>query len=248
VCFLKILFNFWGLKTYNNGLIGVIMYAIVTGASSGLGLSMSKFLISKDYTVIAASRKLIDISHDNFHHISVDIRDENSVVDFFHEVEQITDEVQLFVNNAGICEMSSVGETETSSFENQLTTNVTGTFHMLKGLEDLLVDEETHIINILSTAAHYGYPNVSAYTASMHAMEGLLKSVKKEWSDYKIKFTNLYPGAIDTPLWDKMNVEFSRDKMLTIEEFMHVFEMVALAPPMVQFPEVTFLHKEGFLE
>jgi NAD(P)-dependent dehydrogenase (short-subunit alcohol dehydrogenase family) len=72
--------------------------------------------------------------------------------------------------------------------------------------------------------------------------------LKKEWKDHKLRFTNLFPGAIDTPLWDKMGTKFAREKMLKTSDFMSVFNFIVQAPPTVQFPEVTFLHKEGYLE
>jgi short-subunit dehydrogenase len=115
-------------------------------------------------------------------------------------------------------------------------------------LESLLVKGETHIISILGTSAHSGYPNVAAYNASKFGQLGLIESLKKEWKDYKLRFTNLFPGAIDTPLWDKMGTKFSREKMLKSQDFMTVFNFVVHAPPTIQFPEITFLHKEGFLE
>jgi NAD(P)-dependent dehydrogenase (short-subunit alcohol dehydrogenase family) len=89
---------------------------------------------------------------------------------------------------------------------------------------------------------------VSAYNASKFGQLGLLESLKKEWKDYKLRFTNLFPGAINTPLWDKMGSRFSRDKMLSPSDFMNVFRFVVEAPPTLQFPELTFLHKDGFIE
>jgi NAD(P)-dependent dehydrogenase (short-subunit alcohol dehydrogenase family) len=144
--------------------------------------------------------------------------------------------------------MASVSEMEVEAFERQLATNTIGPFLLFKNLESMLVKGESHIVSILSTAAQYGYPNVSAYNASKFGQLGLIESLKKEWKDYKLRFTNLFPGAIDTPLWDKMGTKFARDKMLSANDFMAVFNFIVQAPPTVQFPEVTFLHKEGYLE
>jgi NAD(P)-dependent dehydrogenase (short-subunit alcohol dehydrogenase family) len=223
-------------------------FALVTGSSSGLGLEISKSLLNSGHTVFGGSRSGTELEHENFYDVELDISSEESVEEFFETIREFTDKIHLVVNNAGICEMAPVSEMSLESFEYHLATNTVGPFLLFQGLENFIVKNETHIISILSTAAHYGYPNVSAYNASKFGQLGLLESLKKEWKDHKIKFTNLFPGAIDTPLWDKMGSKFSRDKMLKTPEFMSVFNFIVTAPANIQFPEITFLHKEGFLE
>lgn len=222
--------------------------ALITGSSSGLGLEITKSLLFSGYTVFGGSRSGTDLEHDNFYDVELDITSSESVDEFFETVREFTDQVHLVVNNAGLCEMQSLSETSTESFELHLATNTLGPFLLFQGLESFLIKDETHIISILSTAAHYGYPNVAAYNASKFGQLGLIESLKKEWKDYKVRFTNLFPGAIDTPLWDKVGTKFSRDKMLKTSDFMTVFNFIVHAPSTIQFPEMTFLHKDGFLE
>lgn len=222
--------------------------AIITGSSSGLGLEITKSLLFSGYTVFGGSRSGTELEHDNFYDVELDITSPESVEEFFETVREFTDQVQLVVNNAGLCEMQSLAETSTESFELHLATNTLGPFLLFQGLESFLIKDETHIISILSTAAQYGYPNVAAYNASKFGQLGLIQSLKKEWKDYKVRFTNLFPGAIDTPLWDKVGTKFSRDKMLKTSDFMTVFNFIVHAPATIQFPEMTFLHKDGFLE
>lgn len=223
-------------------------FALVTGSSSGLGLEITKFLIESGYTVFGGSRSGTEFEHDNFFDVELDIASEDSVEEFFETVREFTDQLHLIVNNAGVCEMSSLSEMSLESFEEHLAINTVGPFLLFKNLESFLIKHETHIVSVLSTAAQYGYPNVGAYNASKFGQLGLLESLKKEWKDYKLRFTNLFPGAIDTPLWDKMGTKFSREKMLKVHEFMSVFQFIVNAPQNIQFPELTFLHREGFLE
>ena len=222
--------------------------AIVTGSSSGLGLEITKSLILSGFQVFGGSRSGTELEHDHFYDVELDIGSEDSVEEFFETVKDFTEDVHLVVNNAGICEMASVATMSGENFEKHLSVNTLGPFLLFKHLEPFLVDGETHILSILSTAAHFGYPNVSAYNASKFGQLGLIESLKKEWKDHKVRFTNLFPGAIDTPLWDKMGTKFSREKMLTPAEFMEVFNFVISAPSRIQFPEITFLHSEGYLE
>lgn len=222
--------------------------AIVTGSSSGLGLEITKSLLDFGYVVFGGSRSGTDLEHDNFYDVELDISSEESVEEFFDTVREFAPQVHLVVNNAGICEMSSIAEMTAEIFEEHLAINTLGPFLLFKNLESFLIPNETHVVSILSTAAHYGYPNVSGYNASKFGQLGFLQSLKKEWKDHKVKFTNLYPGAIDTPLWDKMGTKFSREKMLKVSDFMSVFNFIVSAPKNIQFPEITFLHREGYLE
>ncbi len=222
--------------------------AIVTGSSSGLGFEISKSLLALGYKVFGGSRSGTEIEHGNFYDVELDLSSEESVEEFYETVREFTSEIHLVINNAGICEMSPLTEMSVESFEQHLAINTLGPFLLLKNLESFLIKNETHIISILSTAAHYGYPNVSAYNASKFGQLGMLESLKKEWKEHKLRFTNLFPGAIDTPLWDKMGTKFSRDKMLKVSEFMEVFNFIVRSPSVIQFPEITFLHREGYLE
>lgn len=222
--------------------------AIVTGSSSGLGFEITKSLILNGYTVFGGSRSGTDFEDDNFYDVELDITSEKSVEDFYETISDFTKTIDLVVNNAGICEMTPISEMSAEVFEQHLAVNTVGPFLLFQGLEPFIIKNETHIISILSTAAHYGYPNVSAYNASKFGQLGLIESLKKEWKDYKIRFTNLFPGAINTPLWDKVGTKFSRNKMLQTDEFMAVFNFIINAPHNIQFPAMTFLHKEGYLE
>ena len=157
-------------------------FAIVTGTSSGLGKAMAELLLEKNYTVFGGSRSGSTIDHDNFFDISLDVTSEESVEEFYGLVKDTTDEVQLLVNNAGICQMSSIEDTKLKDFEGQLKTNLVGPFLMLKNFSELIVEGESHVINILSTAAKHAYPNVSAYNASKFGFLGMIEAIKKEWS------------------------------------------------------------------
>src|SRR5690606_27714702 len=143
--------------------------------SSGLGLEITKSLLFAGFTVFGGSRSGTDLEHDNFYDVELDITSDESVAEFFETIREFTDGIHLVVNNAGICEMSSVAEATLDAFELHLATNTVGPFLLFQGLEAFLVPDETHIISILSTAAQYGYPNVSAYNASKFGQLGLIQ-------------------------------------------------------------------------
>lgn len=220
-------------------------FALITGTSSGLGYKMAQFLLEEGITVIGVSRSGTDLDHSNFIDIVCDIREENAVEEMYELIAGHTDSLHLIILNAGIFEMSPLVETSTKEFTDHFSTNVTGAFHILKHACDFLVEGETHIVTISSIAAKKGLANIAAYGASKSALNGMIESLKEEWEHLDIRFSTLMPGAILTHLWDESEEDFPRDQMLSINDFMHVFEMVVNSSPHVQFPELVFLHKKG---
>lgn len=223
-------------------------YALITGTSSGLGFEMAQFLLEEGLTVIGISRRGTALDHPNFIDILCDIREEGAVEEMYELVAGHTDSLHLIVLNAGIFEMSPLVETSTKEFNDHFQTNVLGAFHILKHASDFLVEDETHIVTISSIASKKGMANISAYSASKFALNGMIESLREEWEHLNVRFSTLMPGAILTPIWDEMEEDLPRDQMLSMNDFMHVFQMVVSSPSYMQFPELVFLHKKGVLK
>jgi NAD(P)-dependent dehydrogenase (short-subunit alcohol dehydrogenase family) len=223
-------------------------YALITGTSSGLGYEMAQFLLEEGLTVIGVSRSGTDLDHPNFIDILCDIREEGAVEEMYELVSGHTDSLHMIILNAGIFEMSPLVETSTKEFADHFSTNVLGAFHVLKHSSDFLVEDTTHIITISSIASKFGLANISAYSASKFALNGMIESLRYEWAHLSVRFSTLMPGAILTPIWDENDEDLPRDQMLAMADFMHVFQMVATSPSHMQFPEITFMHKIGLLK
>ena len=224
------------------------LYALVTGSSSGLGLEMCQYLLDEGYTVFGASRSGTDLDHENFVDLDVDVTKEESVQEMYDEIGKDTYGLHLIVNNAGIYEMGAVVEMESEVFSDHLLTNVLGPFHILKYGHDFVIEDTTHVINLSSIAGKRGYENTSAYCASKFGLNGLIEACREEWKPLGVRFTTLSPGAIDTPLWDSFGEDLEREKMLDPEDFLHIFDMVVKSPNNMQFPDITFMHKSGYID
>ena len=92
-------------------------YAIVTGSSQGLGLAVVNYLLDENYIVFAASRSGTPVQHGNLVDIICDIKRESDVESMFEEVNQMTNEVNLVINNAGICRIDPIDETQRVIFK-----------------------------------------------------------------------------------------------------------------------------------
>ncbi len=221
-------------------------YALVTGTSSGLGLEMTYALLDMGYTVFGANRRGAEIDHDNYIDFFCDVTKEESVEDLFAGIGDVTDGLDLIVSNAGLMDFAPVSEMSSEDFHNILQTNVLGAFHILKHASPYLIEGLTHIIHTSSLASLRGFAGVSAFSASKHALNGLIESTREEWKEFGVRFSTLMPGAVNTPAWDAM-VDADRDNMCDIEDFLYVFRMVVNSPPSMQFPSIQFLHRDGVL-
>ena len=167
--------------------------AVVTGAGSGIGRAFALEIAKRGGRVVCSDIKpataeetarMITAEGGKALALQCDVSDLKSVEVLAQEAERwLEGPVDLVINNAGICDMASVSAMTVEQFEEHLAINTVGPFLLFKGLETFLVKNETHIISILSTAAHYGYPNVSGYNASKFGQLGLIESLKKEWKD-----------------------------------------------------------------
>lgn len=220
--------------------------AIVTGTSSGLGLAVAGLLLERGFVVYGASRSESPIDHPNFIEFELDVTQELSIKGFFEAVKTEVEVIDVLVNAAGLCELGALSETTGLDLRMHFETNVIGTFNFLKYFEPFIIADETHIFNLLSISAKQYYENTTAYTSSEFAKKGMLGIFEKEWKKYQIRLTNFYMGAINTPTWDDYP-EIETDQMLSIDDFLYVFNSVLEAPESIQFPDITFMHKAGFL-
>lgn len=224
--------------------------ALVTGASSGIGFEACQYLLEEGYLVFGASRTGSPLEHENYVDIEVDIRREKEVEELFSEISEQVDGLHLVIQGAGVFDVGPLIETESAVFKDHLLTNVLGPFHIFKYVEELIIPGETHFITLLSVASQKGFPNVSAYCASKFGLKGLVDSLKEEWVSKKVRFTNLYPGPVDTPMWDEVMdeyAEYDRGSMLNLDDVISVLDLVVKSAPHIQFPDLTFLHQSGGL-
>jgi NAD(P)-dependent dehydrogenase (short-subunit alcohol dehydrogenase family) len=219
-------------------------FAIVTGASSGIGRAAVESLLERGFVVFGGSRSGTDIDDENFYDIDMDVTKEASVSSFFNEVRTQTDSIDLVVNAAGLGAISSLRDLPGEKLLSDLMVKPYGLFNLFKCLESFLIQDETHVINLLSLTALEGYENTLSLSASEHAAKGLLQAIEKEWDRYGTRFSNLFFGAVDTPFWNEAPLEVDRSSMMNLDEFMFMFESIVDAPATIQFPQVVFKHRD----
>jgi 3-oxoacyl-[acyl-carrier protein] reductase len=95
------------------------------------------------------------------------------------------------------------------------------------------------VVNILSIAAKTGFANWSAYCMSKFALEGLSQCVREELRDRKIRVINVYPAATDTNIWDHIEGDWPRGKMISPQEIATVVAYAVSRPADVTLENIT---------
>ena len=86
---------------------------------------------------------------------------------------------------------------------------------------------------------------MSGHCASKFGLRGLIESTREEWRSLGVRLTNIFPGPVDTPLWNAIIGDEERKQMMDSEDFINAFDMVVKSAHHIHFPDVSLMHKEG---
>ncbi len=182
--------------------------AIVTGASRGIGRSISLKLAEEGYRVALCARNREELAA-----VEKEIRSEGGVASAFpgtvvdaervaKTVKRITDKwdrVDLLVNNAGIGVFRPIESFSESDWDSMMQVNVKGNFLYCRAVIPLMKAHKAgHIINIASDVSRRTFANGAAYCASKYGQDALTSGLRKEVRKYGIKVSIVYPGLVDT--------------------------------------------------
>jgi NAD(P)-dependent dehydrogenase (short-subunit alcohol dehydrogenase family) len=190
---------------------------VITGASTGVGWATAKLLLDRGLRVFGSVRKQADVDRlkaefgPNFTPLVFDVTNEAAVLVAAREVRAALGGGTLagLVNNAGIGITGPVLELSADKFRRQMEVNligpiiVTQAFGPLLGSDPSLKGPKGRIVMISSVGGKIGFPLLSAYSASKHAIEGLSESLRREMMLFGIDVIIVAPGAVKTPIWSK---------------------------------------------
>jgi short-subunit dehydrogenase len=214
-----------GSLRYNQaGWLSSMKRYLITGASRGIGRAIAEKLAASDVTLLLHGRDTVALADvckslksncANVVRLIHDLAVSSGVSDLISEVGK--DPLDLLVNNAGIAIVKPFGEITPIEWQQTVGVNITAPFLLTQHFAPRMPPGSS-VVNILSIAAKTGYPNWSAYCMSKFALEGFSQSVREELRDRKIRIINVYPAATDTDIWNKVEGEWPREKMISPEE------------------------------
>jgi len=174
--------------------------AVVTGVSKGIGLALTLQLLDKGCILYGLGRTSPNLEHPNFHFIKTDVRKFDDVSNAFESIFlQTSGQIHILINNAGLGYFGLIEDHTLEQWHQMFETNVNGIFYTCKmAVPKMKEAQYGHIVNIASTAAIEGYPQVSGYCGTKFAVKGISQSMYKEMRDDRIKVTCVYPGSVQT--------------------------------------------------
>ena len=180
--------------------------ALITGASSGIGLACAELLAAAGYDLILTARRqerLEEIKQrlSAAHSVSVqtlqlDVRDKAQVGEAFEKLEA----PDVLINNAGLAlGLSHFYAGDTDQWDTMIDTNVKGLLYVSRAMaEKMIARGSGHIVNIGSIAGKEVYENGNVYCASKHAVDALTRGMRIELACKGVKVTGIHPGAVET--------------------------------------------------
>ncbi|WP_285730613.1 SDR family oxidoreductase [Nocardiopsis sp. ATB16-24] len=185
---------------------------LVTGASSGLGQECVLDLEQRGFEVLAGVRRVEDgeklvarSSHRRLEYTLVDVTDEESVAASAELVRSQYPGLRGLVNNAGIAVSAPLECVDSATLRRQLETNVVGQLAMIRAHLPHLRRSRGRIVNITSGLGRVAVPYLGAYSAAQFAKEALSDALRRELADSGVRVSVVQPGAIMTPIWDKIS-------------------------------------------
>jgi len=185
--------------------------ALVTGASSGLGLRFANVLAKSGAAVVLAARrtdklreveKAIEGEGGKAISVALDVTSSRSVTDAFQAAEGALGPVDILVNNAGLGSDGRVTDVPETDYDMVMDTNAKGAFLVAQeaGRRMIARKQGGRIVNIASVAAFEVLPGGSVYNMSKAAVAMMTRAMAREWARYDINVTAICPGFILTDI------------------------------------------------
>ncbi len=196
----------------------------VTGASSGIGKSITEKFVENGVRVAATARReenleriknQLEKNNELLEIFPCDLVDLSSVQKTYKSISQKYDVICL-INNAGVTTFETALDTNPDQVKSIIDTNLTATINITKTVLPRMIElKEGSIINILSVAAQIVFTKSSVYSASKAGVKAFADSLREELRENNIRVINVLPGATRTPMWPNQALEKYSNRMMS---------------------------------
>ena len=189
----------------------MIMYtktALITGASSGIGMATAKVFARNGINLILCGRRQERLdalkneldSFAIFHTLNFDVRDKKEVFLKIKSLPKVFSTIDILINNAGNAHgLDNIQDGNLEDWDAMIDINVKGLLYVSKAvLPTMLLSQSGHIINIGSTAGKEVYPKGNVYCASKYAVDAINQGMRIDLNGKGIKVGAINPGLVAT--------------------------------------------------
>jgi len=175
------------------------------------GAETTLLLHGRNEQALARTCKMCEESNADAVPLRYDLSDQGQIGAMLDQVG--AEPLDALVNNAGIALVKPFDAITTEEWQKLIAVNVTAPF-LLTQKAAAQMRAGASIVNILSIAARTGFPGWSGYCMSKFALEGFSQSLREELRPRGVRVINVYPAATKTDIWDAVEGQWPRDKML----------------------------------
>ncbi|MFB0903502.1 MAG: SDR family NAD(P)-dependent oxidoreductase [Nonlabens sp.] len=183
--------------------------ALITGATSGIGLATAQTLAENNYALVLCGRnqeKLAELKQELSQRVPVeilcfDVRDKIAVEKQINSLTKAPfNEIDILINNAGNAHgLDPIDKGSLEDWDAMIDINVKGLLYVSHAIIPQMRDRKSgHIINIGSTAGKEVYPNGNVYCGSKHAVDAITTGMRLDLNPYNIRVGAVNPGMVQT--------------------------------------------------
>jgi NAD(P)-dependent dehydrogenase (short-subunit alcohol dehydrogenase family) len=228
--------------------------AIVTGASSGIGLAIAKVLGEEGYGVTMAARRpdkletaVAELVAEGFdvHGVAANVSEEEAIQHVVGAHRERYERLDVLVNNAGVGFGASVGEIQTKHLDMQLSINLRSIVLFYRECVPLLAaaaaeHKNALVVNTSSISGKFGQGWLSVYSATKHGVVGWTEAMNKELAPQGIKSSALCPAFVDTPMTEFAKQHVPAEDMIRPEDIAEAVRYLLKVSPACIVPEMMF--------
>ncbi|PHO03335.1 3-hydroxyacyl-CoA dehydrogenase [Rhodobacteraceae bacterium 4F10] len=179
-------------------------HALVTGGGTGIGLAISRALAVAGAQVTITGRRaevLEDAAGNGLFALPMDVSDEASVVEGTASAVAARGPIQICVANAGIAEGRAFHKSSLEEWRHMMGINVDGAFLTIReSLKTMVSTDWGRVIGVSSIAGLRGLKGAPCYSASKHALNGMIKALSADYATTPFTFNSLCPAYVDTDI------------------------------------------------
>ena len=203
-------------------------YALITGASRGIGKSIAGKLAAEGYNLILTCHTKLEALNEyvallklQYPHIDIytfsgDIGNPQFCEELFHSLDKNNVKLNILINNAGISHVGLLQDMSYDEWNAIINTNLSSIFYMCRlVIPHMLSMQSGKIINISSVWGNVGASCEVAYSATKGGINAFTKALAKELAPSNIQVNAIAFGAIDTEMNNHLSAE---DKLALCDE------------------------------
>jgi NAD(P)-dependent dehydrogenase (short-subunit alcohol dehydrogenase family) len=229
--------------------------ALITGASSGIGLAIARALGEDGYALTVSARrpekleeasKALEDAGLDVLSVPANMAKEEDIQNLVSQHKERHGRLDVLVNNAGVGIGGSIEGYETKKLDMQLDVNLRSVYLTTRDCIPLLKEAGAEhgkalVVNTASIAGKAGQPWLAAYSATKAGVVGLSQAMHGELGKDGVQVTAFCPGFVATPMTDWVEGEVPKDEMIQPEDIAEAVRFLLRTSTNCVIPEIQFI-------